>query len=184
MNIRNVCTNKSALNNKNSTAKVVWYHSSFKSKLKYSKRQTVRKNNVVKNILEMIGSTVKNKIKNKKNPPVKHAHPATVHKCQTSKTKIQPRDQKQQDFKALLYTNARLCSRILCMTGKQAAQSNSISKLLKFKKNNLSLLTVFKALDTWQNLKMFLGLYKDCAWHKILISVQAQGQGIQVMSRV
>lgn len=35
----------------------------------------------------------------------------------------------------------------------------------KTKKKPL-LLTVFKALTPGKNLKMCLGLYKDCAWHK------------------
>jgi len=54
---------------------------------------------------------------------------------------------KQQDFKAPLNTNAPLCSRILCMTGKQAAQSNCIPKLLPEvkKKQQLSLINHFKA---------------------------------------
>lgn len=92
------CTNKSALINGKKHSKVVWYHLRFKSKLKYSKRQTVRKN-TLKAPLEMLGFSYKKK-KNYTCQITIHGHPAIVQMSNKQDKNSAPRS-KQQDFQNL-----------------------------------------------------------------------------------
>lgn len=78
------------------------------------------KDNLLRNALEILNSTVKKKSSCQITTPV---HRARVHRCQTSKTKAQPLDQSSGTPKPHC-TNASLCSKMPCMAGKQAEQEN------------------------------------------------------------